>query len=84
MSSFGKALMQLRLGNKVRRAGWNGKGMFLKYIGTGEYSIKVPVVQNTVLPLEPFIALKTAQDTLIPWVPSQADILAGDWEMANE
>src|SRR5690348_7279155 len=27
--SFGEAIAQLKLGAKVRRAGWNGKGMYL-------------------------------------------------------
>ena len=31
----------------------------------------------------PFIFMKTADDKIIPWLASQADILAEDWDIIN-
>lgn len=32
---------------------------------------------------EPYVYMKTAQGGLIPWLCSQADLLATDWEIAD-
>jgi len=34
-------------------------------------------------PLLPFIAMKTADDKVVPWLASQTDLLASDWEEAK-
>ena len=76
--SFSQALIELNNGEKVCRSGWNGKGMFLFLIPSGwEFACDVEGIED--LQTEPFICMKTAQDTLIPWLASQADLLARDW-----
>ena len=30
-----------------------------------------------------FIYMKTAQDTIVPWLASQSDVLAEDWELVT-
>ena len=76
--NFSQALIELRNGKKVCRSGWNGKGMFLFLIPSGwEFTCDIDGVDD--LPTEPFICMKTAQDTVIPWLASQADLLARDW-----
>lgn len=70
---FGWALMELRAGKKVTRPGWNGKGMWL--------ALQVPDA-NSKMSL-PYIYLKTVDDKLVPWLPSQTDVLATDWELAE-
>ena len=75
---FGSALEKLHYGRKVVRSGWNGKGMFLFQIPSGwEFTCDIEGVED--LQTEPFICMKTAQNTLIPWLASQADLLASDW-----
>ena len=37
--TFGLALDALKLGKKVRRTGWNGKGMWLKMIGLMDWTV---------------------------------------------
>ena len=32
---------------------------------------------------EPYVYMRTAQGGLIPWLCSQADLLANDWEVAE-
>lgn len=72
---FGDALRALRQGRRVRRIGWNGKGMWLALIGFGDAKFEDRS-------LEPCIAMKTADDKMQPgWLASQADMLATDWEV---
>jgi len=73
--SFGVALDALRNGARVQRAGWNGKGMWLRLVGPMDgWQGRLPAY-----PCDAFIELKTAGDTLVPWVASQTDLLATDW-----
>jgi hypothetical protein len=80
---FSEALQILKAGGKVARAGWNGKGMFLKMIGSSDYSITVPIVKGLVFPLLPWIGMKTADDCFVPWLANQTDVLAEDWQLAQ-
>lgn len=70
---FGWALDQLRDGKRVTRPGWNGKGMYLELQRPDEHSKMT----------EAYIYMKTAQGGLVPWLASQADMLAGDWEVVE-
>lgn len=72
---FGQALHALRNGKRVQRVGWNGKGMWLEYVAAKQWSYD----QNARETL-PFIAMKTADDKFVPWLASQTDILANDWQ----
>ncbi len=69
---FGQALTLLRANQLVRRAGWNGKGMWI--------ALQRPDVHSKMT--LPYIFMKTAQDDLVPWLASQTDLLAEDWELA--
>ena len=69
---FGMALKRLKEGYRVRRAGWNGKGMWVELQTPDEHS-KMTL---------PYLYLKTVDGKLVPWLASQTDILAEDWEMA--
>lgn len=73
---FSSALQNLKDGKHVQRQGWNGKGMFLFLIPANS------IVVNE-RKLSPFIAIKDAQDNLVPWFASQADLLAEDWQLAQ-
>ena len=75
--SFGLAVEALKLGKKVARAGWNGKGMWLKLVTKGYFDIGCSIVEGA--GLLPFIGMKTADNNFVPWLASQTDILADDW-----
>ncbi len=49
--------------------GWNGKGMYL--------SLQVPDAHSKMT--QAYIYMKTADDTLVPWLASQTDMLSEDW-----
>lgn len=88
---FGEALAALKMGERVRRAGWNGKGMWLSLTPgrdvpyqsfwsprNREFAQGQP---NGVAKVLPYITMKTADNSIVPWLASQTDILAEDWEV---
>ena len=83
--TFGEAIKALKAGNKVARAGWNGKGMFLYYVPANAYPPSTEVAKEAFggenVPYGAYIAMKTAQGNVIPWTASQTDILSEDWHI---
>lgn len=79
--SFGQAVEALRIGHRVSRAGWNGKGMWLKLVPADAYDVGVRSTGFGV-DLLPWIGMKTADDKFVPWLASQTDILADDWSIS--
>jgi len=69
--NIGKAVDEMRHGNKVARFGWNGKNMYVM--------LQIPDANSKMT--EPYVFMKTVQGGLIPWLCSQADLLAIDWEV---
>lgn len=85
---FQSALNALKNGRPVRRAGWNGKGMWLVHVSGWS------IISSGAMPKEavgafmadnflPFICMFTAQRQFVPWLASQTDILAHDWEIID-
>ena len=88
--SFGHAIASLKLGHRVARAGWNGKGMFLYYVpenkypaNRNEHGTMVGVFEDDMVPYGAYIAMKTAQNNVVPWLASQTDVLAEDWQIVE-
>lgn len=84
--NFGLAIEAMKAGHKVARAGWNGKGMFLYYVPANVYpasgnklNTMAGVFPDDMVPYAAYIAMKTAQDNVVPWLASQTDMLADDW-----
>ena len=82
--SFGHAIVALKAGQKVARAGWNGKGMFLFLVPGSTFKVnKAPLLgiyeEGTEIQYHAHIDMKTAQGYVVPWLASQADMLADDW-----
>lgn len=77
---FGRALAALRAGARVSRPGWNGKGFWIV--------LQVPDA-NSKMTL-PYIYIEYPPNPAhhvypngcrVPWLASQADMLAMDWEI---
>lgn len=82
--NFGQAIEALKEGKKVARQGWNGKGMFLYYVPANKYPYTTEVGksiadENGNVEYGAYIAMKTAQGNVVPWLASQTDVLATDW-----
>ncbi|KAF6569182.1 DUF2829 domain-containing protein [Paenibacillus sp. EKM206P] len=83
--NFGQALEDLKAEKKVARAGWNGKGMWLQLYTPHEQEGIVTMIEGEWrwLPLSPHILMKTADNKLVPWLASQTDALAEDWQVVE-
>ncbi len=86
--NFGQAIEALKNGNKVARTGWNGKGMFLYYVPADAYApctkIAASLVnENGLVEYGAYVAMKTAQGNVVPWLASQTDMLAEDWNIVD-
>lgn len=68
--TFEHALASLRVGIKMQRNGWNGKKMWIALY-------RPTTVETMTLP---YIYMKTADEQKVPWLASQTDILADDWQ----
>ena len=80
--TFGEAIRNLKLGKKVSRKGWNGKGMFLFLSNEIHFLTKANLnkQEGESYDVCPSITIKTADNKcVVGWVPSQADMLATDW-----
>lgn len=84
--SFGHAIRVMLDGKKVARAGWNGKEMFLYHVPANEYPSETVVAKTTfgkTVPYGAYIAMKTTQGNVVPWLASQTDMLANDWQLVE-
>lgn len=88
---FGKALEALKAGRRVARAGWNGKGMWLSYQKGYPEGIAINantaeatgIPQGTVCRFLPYLMMKTVDNSFVPWLASQTDVLAEDWSVVD-
>lgn len=71
--NFGDAIQSLKDGYKVARSGWNGKDMWL--------ALQVPDEHSKMR--QPYIYMSPVGGQLVPWLASQSDMLAVDWEVVN-
>lgn len=81
---FGLAVEALKRGERVARAGWNGKGMFVYLVPANAYPAQTGVAKaffgdGAMVPYNAYMALKGVDGTVSTWVPSGSDALAEDW-----
>lgn len=82
--SFSVALDMLKNGFRMAREGWNGKDMFVFLVSGSRFEVNRPPLlgiypEGTVIDYHAHIDMKTAQGYVVPWLASQADLLAEDW-----
>jgi len=83
---FSQALEMLKDGGKVTRSGWNGKEMFVFLVPGSTFNVnRAPLLgiylEGTEISYQPHIDMRTADGTIVPWLASQSDLLANDWEL---
>lgn len=93
MNTIGWAVKQLQDGKRVRRQGWNGKGMWLVLVRGSQWdmprdldlklSVSGDLADDGYMWRADFVAMRAADQGLVPWDCSQSDLLALDWEVAE-
>lgn len=81
IGDFGWAIGEMKSGEKVYRRGWNGKGIFIELQAPDEHSkMSHPYIYIDTTRLES--NNPNVKRNLVPWLASQTDMLAEDWEIA--
>ena len=73
--SFSEALIALKAGHSIQRAGWNGLGLLIKM----QKPTKTSKMTLPYLYIEYPLDAKNTPGARCPWHASQTDILAEDW-----
>ena len=71
--NFSEALTELKAGRHVTREGWNGNGLIV----AAQFPDQHSKMGNPYL----YIDASALGGTLNPWVPSQTDLFAEDWDI---
>jgi hypothetical protein len=91
-AGFDMALQALKAGARVARRGWNGKGMWVAYspgnlVEPGKLwspaAAAWSLTRKRPVEVLPYLIMKTADDKIVPWMISQTDVLAEDWEVVR-
>jgi hypothetical protein len=82
---FGDAIRAMRDGKRVARSGWNGKNLWIRIVDPGPRHtvLDYTMASQIVVQYRPYIEMKDAQDMLVPWLASQTDMLATDWQIVE-
>lgn len=86
LGGIGEAVKAMFDKQRVRRAGWNGKGMFIFLVPGSIFKVNRPPLlgiyaEGTEVKYHAHVDMKTAQGDVVPWLCSQSDLLASDWEL---
>lgn len=84
---FGAALGALRGGKRLTRTTWNAPGQFVVLQAGYPDGIAINantaqatgIPQGTVCRFRPYLMLRTADGSFVPWQPTVSDVLAEDW-----
>lgn len=83
--NFGQAIEALEDGSKVARSGWNGKGLSVELqVPNGLSKMTLPYIFMN-YPATPASETAPANhiNARVPWLASQTDMLAKDWEVVK-
>lgn len=81
---FSKALEALKAGKKITNTGWNGPNQFLYHVPANSYPALTDIAKKEfgeTADYGAYIAIKTAQGIVNPWVPSTGDLFSENWEI---
>ncbi|PIG09609.1 DUF2829 domain-containing protein [Comamonas sp. 26] len=86
--NFGDAIKELKLGKRLQRTGWNGKGLFIYLVPAASYPVQTGAAkkhfgEGALVPYAAYLALKNVDETVSTWAPSINDTLAEDWQVVG-
>ena len=86
--NFSDALVKIRQGHRMQRAGWNGKGMFVFLAGRSVFTVnREPLLsilgEGTRVTYRPHIDIYQPDGSIGVWQPSICDIMAEDWQVVS-
>ena len=83
--NFGDGLQALKDGKKIQRTGWNGKGLKLELqVPDANSKMTLPYIYMS-YPSTPASETAPANhlNARVPWLASQTDMLAEDWQVVE-
>lgn len=82
-ADFSDALMWLKEGKRVQRAGWNGSNQWVELVKNSGLVFRSEH-DNTAFSVADGLVLKNAQGIVVQWVPSIGDLMAEDWKVVGK
>lgn len=84
--NFGQAIELMKVGKKMCRDGWNGKGLFVYLVPAASYPAQTGAAkehygEGAMVPYKAYFAIKGSDEEVSTWVPSVGDCLAEDWKI---
>lgn len=86
LHDIGWAVRKMHENNRVCRKGWNGKDMFLFLVPGSTFKVSRPPLlgifpEGRSVDYHAHVDMKTVSEEIVPWLCSQTDLLATDWEL---
>jgi hypothetical protein len=80
--NFGEAIIAMKDGKRVQRAGWNGKNQYIELASNISYTNSKGEVINVNHDAigNQAVAFVGTSGVQLGWLASQADMLANDWK----
>lgn len=96
--NFSTALQHLKDGKRLKRSGWNATDQYVYHVPAASYPAVTDIAKREfglksssvgpnneiMVPYTAYLAIKTVQNTVAPWLASQTDLLAEDWEVIDD
>ncbi len=86
LRDIGYAVAQIKMGLVAARKGWIGSDEFIFYVPAARYPASrngkgtlLGQFPDDMVPYNAYLAIKNADGTVTPWVPSLSDTLGEDW-----
>ena len=80
--NFSLALQEVKDGEKIAREGWNAQNQFVYFVPAAAYTdVAKKEFGGEDVPYGAYLAIKTVQGNVVPWLASQTDLLAEDWKV---
>lgn len=87
---FEDALIDVKAGKRIARAGWNAAGQWVVLQKGYPEGITINantahatgIPEGTVCRFRAYLMLRTADGSFVPWAPTVSDVLADDWGIA--